>query len=77
MQSLIQLNIKSVIKLQAFMRRVIAQINIRDRIENRDMYRVHARYFVREELFETLDKFQKNTERIGMHKYQNGGKYEG
>lgn len=57
MQSLIQLNIKSVIKLQAFMRRVIAQINIRDRIENRDMYRMHARYFVRDELFETLDKF--------------------
>lgn len=57
MQDLIQLNIKSVIKLQAFMRRVIAQINTRDRIQMRDMYRMHARYFSREELFEVLDRF--------------------
>ena len=59
------------------MRRVIAQINIRDRIQMRDMYRMHARYFVRDELFETLDKFQKSTERIASHLYQNGGRYEG
>jgi len=43
----------------------------------RDMYRMHARYFARDELFETLDKFEKNVDRIASHKYQNGGKYEG
>ena len=40
------------IKMQAFFRRVLSRKAIRDCIEIRDMYRMHARYFARVEIFE-------------------------
>jgi hypothetical protein len=54
MVSLMQTNIEMIIKIQAFFRRVLSKKAIRDCIEMRDMYRMHARYFAREEIFETL-----------------------
>ena len=46
----------AVIKVQAFMRKVLARISIRDQIEVRESYRMHARYFTRQEQFETLSR---------------------
>ena len=54
MQQFLLANIKSVIRIQAFMRRVLSRKAIKDYIEMRDTYRMHARYFTRDELFETL-----------------------
>ena len=58
MQRMLQDNIKSIIRVQAFVRRCISRKAIRECIEMRDMYRMHARYFTREELFETLSLTQ-------------------
>ena len=58
MQQMLQGNIKSIIRVQAFFRRCISRKAIRECIEMRDMYRMHARYFTREELFETLSTTQ-------------------
>jgi len=46
--------VRSIIRVQAFIRRCISRKAIRECIEMRDMYRMHARYFTRDELFETL-----------------------
>ena len=62
MQQLLQANIKSIIRVQAFFRRCISRKAIRECIEMRDMYRMHARYFTRDELFETLSTSQGLTE---------------
>ena len=58
MQEMLNLNVKSVIKLQAFIRRCLNRNMIKEAIEMRDMYRMHARYFTRDELFETLSSTQ-------------------
>ena len=44
-----EINIKGVIKVQAFIRKVIARLSVKDQIEIRDSYRMHARYFTRQE----------------------------
>lgn len=58
MQQMLQDNIKSIIRVQAFFRRCISKKAIKECVEMRDMYRMHARYFTRDELFETLSTSQ-------------------
>ena len=80
MQEMLNQNIKSIIKVQAFIRRVLNRNKIKDAIELRDMYRMHARYFTREELFETLSsKHGINDAKVTSHPftYANGARYEG
>ena len=54
MEQMLKGNVESIIKIQAFIRRCISRKAIKECIEMRDMYRMHARYFTRDELFETL-----------------------
>ena len=58
MMLMLQENLGTIIRLQAFIRRFISRKAIRECIEMRDMYRMHARYFTREEIFETLSSTQ-------------------
>lgn len=78
MQTLIQSNIRSIIKLQSFIRRLRARKHIKEKTTMRDMYRMHARYFAREELFETLSETKElGPYRIASFNYKNAGLYEG
>jgi len=75
-----QNNIASIIKLQAFFRRVLSRKAIRDCVEMRDMYRMHARYFARSEIFETLKsqplKAVRSNE-VREYRYKNRAVYKG
>ena len=77
MQTLIQSNIVNVIKLQALARRLLARLRVKERTALRDIYRMHARYFMREEMFETLSDRPLGSFRVGEHNYANGGHYNG
>ena len=79
MQQMLKGNVESIIKIQAFIRRCISRKAIKECIEMRDMYRMHARYFTRDELFETLSPSHglrgvqnKNRE----YSYKNGAVYD-
>ena len=81
---MLQANIKSIIRVQAFVRRLISRKAIKECIEQRDMYRMHARYFTRDELFETLSTTKglpKNQEPVTLeerlYQYKNGATYKG
>jgi hypothetical protein len=62
-------------------RRLLSRKAIRESIEMRDMYRMHARYFSRDEIFETLtaEPFMSKTRSSEPreHRYKNGGVYVG
>lgn len=78
MSKLINMNLVCIVKVQSFIRRALSKARYKQMIEERDMYRMHARYFTRVEIYETLSK----TERIGPdrdahHIYENGSRYEG
>ena len=88
MQQFMLANIKSVIRIQAFVRRILSRKAIKEYVEMRDTYRMHARYFTRDELFETLSnkygppnpKQSTNIKSIlksKQHQYANGGVYTG
>ena len=75
-------NVESIIKIQAFIRRCISRKAIKECIEMRDMYRMHARYFTRDELFETLSATQGLNQTQGVQKnrqfsYKNGAVFQG
>ena len=72
-------NVQSIIKIQAFIRRCISRKAIKECIEMRDMYRMHARYFTRDELFETLSTTHGNNgiQNNRQHNYKNGAVYVG
>jgi len=80
---MLQGNVKSIIMVQAFVRRLISRKAIKECIEQRDMYRMHARYFTRDELFETLSSTEglpkgnsvQLEERV--YQYKNGASYKG
>ena len=81
---MLQANIKSIIRVQAFVRRLISRKAIKECIEQRDMYRMHARYFTRDELFETLSTTKglpRNQEAVALeerlYQYKNGATYKG
>ncbi len=80
MYEMLNLNIKSIIKLQAFIRLLLNRNMIKEAIELRDIYRMHARYFTREELFETLStKHGMKEAQLTSHSfnYANGARYDG
>lgn len=74
------MNIACIIKIQAWCRRILSKKAIRDCVEMRDMYRMHARYFAREEIFETLKSQplkQVRSMEIREYRYRNGAIYKG
>lgn len=79
MQRLLNENISSIIRIQAFFRKVLARDAIRECIEMRDTYRMHARYFAREELFETVSRVKvlSTVTKVKSYTYKNGAVYEG
>ena len=77
---MMQTNIVVIIKIQAFVRRFLSRKAIKSVVETRDMYRMHARYFQREETFETL-KLQPmarfRSSEVREYRYRNGAVYQG
>ena len=80
---MLQGNIQSIIRIQAFIRRCISRKAIKECIEMRDMYRMHARYFTRDELFETLsttNTLEQSSSQVPANRqytYKNGAVYVG
>lgn len=78
MLQLVQQNAVMVVRIQTFVRKAMSRKQFKRMIEQRDMYKRHARYFTREEIFETVSKSESlGPVRRTDHAYENGGVYSG